>query len=81
MIDSRIKQRVIIDGKKYYKHPVFSNYAASKNGNVLSLRSKKIISMVKKGSGYLYFNIYDEKLEKRTQICLRGFPRANSAMF
>ena len=57
MIDSRIKQRVIIDGKKYYKHPVFSNYAASKNGNVLSLRSKKIISMVKNGSGYLYFNI------------------------
>ena len=80
MIDSRIKQRVIIDGKKYYKHPVFSNYAASKNGNVLSLRSKKI-SMVKNGRGYLYFNIYDEKLEKRTQICLRGFPRANSAMF
>ena len=65
MIDSRIKQRVIIDGKKYYKHPGFSNYAASKNGNVLSLRSKKIISMVKNGSGYLYFNIYDEKLEKR----------------
>ena len=23
MIDSRIKQRVIIDGKKFYKHPVF----------------------------------------------------------
>ena len=28
--DSRIKQRVIIDGVKYYKHPVFSNYAAKK---------------------------------------------------
>ena len=73
MIDSRIKQRVIIDGKKYYKHPVFSNYAASKNGNVLSLRSKKIISMVKNGSGYLYFNIYDEKLEKRKNCTQHRF--------
>ena len=73
MIDSRIRQRVIIDGKKYYKHPVFSNYAASKNGNVLSLRSKKIISMVKNGSGYLYFNIYDEKLEKRKNYTQHRF--------
>ena len=73
MIDSRIKQRVIIDGKKCYKHPVFSNYAASKNGNVLSLRSKKIISMVKNGSGYLYFNIYDEKLEKRKNYTQHRF--------
>ena len=35
------KNRVIIDGKKYYKHPVFSNYAASKNGDIMSLRNKK----------------------------------------
>ena len=30
IIDSRIRQRVIFDGKKYYKHQVFSKYAASK---------------------------------------------------
>ena len=30
MIDLRIKQRVIIDGVKYYKHQVFSNYASNK---------------------------------------------------
>ena len=41
MIDSKIKQRVIIDGKKYYKNPVFSNYAANKNGDILSLKHKK----------------------------------------
>ena len=57
------KQRVIIDGKKYYNHPVFSNYAASKSGDIISLRTKKIMSMVKCG-GYLYFVIYDKKLEK-----------------
>ena len=58
------KQRVIIDGKKYYKHPVFSNYAASKSGDIISLRTKKIMSLAKCG-GYLYFVIYDKKLEKR----------------
>ena len=41
MFDSRIKQRVIIDGKKYYKHPVFSNYGASKNGDVMNVKAKK----------------------------------------
>ena len=58
------KQRVIIDGKKYYNHPVFSNYAASKSGDIISLRTKKIMSLAKCG-GYLYFVIYDKKLEKR----------------
>ena len=64
MIDSRAKQRVIFDGKKYYKHPVFNNYAASKNGDILSLKSEKILSMLKGSNGYLFFKIYDEKLEK-----------------
>ena len=64
MIDSRAKQRVIFDGKKYYKHPVFNNYAASKNGDILSLKSEKILKMMNNGNGYLHFNICDKKLEK-----------------
>ena len=63
MIDTRIKQRVIFEGKKYYKHQVFSNYAASKNGDVLSLKNKRNIKMIN-CNGYLCFNIYDKKLEK-----------------
>ena len=50
--------------KKYYKHPVFSNYAASKNGDILSLRTEKILCMAKCCSGYLKFVICDKKLEK-----------------
>ena len=46
---------------------MFGSYAANKNGDILSLRSKNIISMVKNGSGYLYFNIYDEKRKNYTQ--------------
>ena len=63
IIDTRIKRRVIIDGVKYYKHQVFSKYAASKNGEVTNVKTKKNIKMTK-CNGYLYFNIYDEKLEK-----------------
>ena len=67
MIDSRIKQRVIIEGVKYYKHPVFSNYAASKNGELINVKTKKIIKMIN-CNGYLYFNICDKKLEKKKRI-------------
>ena len=63
MIDSRIKQRVISDGVKYYKHQVFSKYAASKNGEVINVKTARIIKMIK-CNGYLYFNICDKKLEK-----------------
>ena len=41
IIDTRIKQRVIIDGVKYYKHQVFGKYAASKNGEVINVKTKK----------------------------------------
>ena len=60
MIDSRIKQRVITDGVKYYKHQVFSKYAASKNGEVINVKTARIIKMIK-CNGYLYFNICDKK--------------------
>ena len=55
-----------IDGVKFYKHPVFDNYAASKNGDIYSLISKKILSKNKNnGNGYLIFCLCSEKLEKR----------------
>ena len=64
MIDNRKNQRVIFDGVKFYKHPVFTNYAASKNGKILSLKSEKILKMSKNDCGYLFFSIYEKKLEK-----------------
>ena len=42
LFNTRGKQRVLFGGKKYYKHPVFSNYAASKNGDIISLKNKRI---------------------------------------
>ena len=63
MFKSKIKKRLIVDGVKYYKHNVFSKYAASKDGNIINVNSKKIIKMIN-SNGYLYFNLYDEKLKK-----------------
>ena len=64
LMDSKIKQRVIFEGKKYYKHPVFSNYAANKNGEVINVKTGKIMRMSKTVNGYLKFNLCDKKLEK-----------------
>ena len=72
-IDLRIKRRVIFDGKKFYKHPVFDNYAANKNGDILSLKSEKIIKMGKNNCGYLYFSIYNKKLIKRISYSQHRF--------
>ena len=64
IFDSKIKQRVLFNGVKFYKHPVFTNYAASKNGDILSLKSEKILKMRDNGIGYLYFSICDKRIEK-----------------
>ena len=35
IFDNLHSRKVIINGEKYYKHPVFDNYAASKKGNII----------------------------------------------
>ena len=55
-----------IDGVKFYNHPVFDNYLASKNGDIYSLISKKILSKKRNnGNGYLIFCLCSEKIEKK----------------
>lgn len=71
--DPRLKQRVIINGKKYYKHQVFSNYATSKNGDIINVKTEKNIKMLKNGNGYLFFNIFNKKLEKRRKYYQHRF--------
>ena len=59
------KRLIMVDGVEYYKHQIFSDYAANKDGDIYSLKRKKIISKHKDSSVYLNFTIYDQKLEKR----------------
>ena len=44
---------------------MFSNYAANKNGDIYSLKRKKIINKNKDSNGYLFFIICSNKLEKQ----------------
>ena len=64
MFKSKRKKRVLIDGVKFYKHDVFTDYAANKDGDVINLKTKKIMKMYKNNSGYLFFSIYNRKLKK-----------------
>ncbi|CAH3171545.1 unnamed protein product, partial [Porites evermanni] len=66
MFDNLQSRKIIINGKKYYKHPVFDNYAASKKGNIINIERKKNLSKKKNnGNGYLIFCLCNEKLEEK----------------
>ena len=69
MFDNLQSRKVIINGKKFYKHPVFDNYGASKKGNIINIKTKKILSKKKNnGNGYLIFCLCNEKLEEKKII-------------
>ena len=58
------KRLIIVDGVEYYKHQIFSDYAANKDGDIYSLKRKKIINKNKDSNGYLFFIICSKKQEK-----------------
>ena len=62
--DSRFDRRVVIDDKKYYKHPIFSNYAAHKDGTILNVKKEKVRKMSTNNRGYLFFSLYDKRFDK-----------------
>ena len=51
-IDSKRKQSVKVEGKKYFIHPAFTNYAASRNGEVINVKTGRNIKMSKSGNNY-----------------------------
>ena len=57
---------IIINNEKYYNHPFINNYLANKNGDIYSLKSKKILSKNRdNGNGYLIFTYYNINLKKQ----------------
>ena len=64
MYNFKRKRKVIIDGKKFYKHPEFSNYAANKDGDVINVKTGIFMKKSKNNSGYLTFGIYNKDLKK-----------------
>ena len=50
---------------KFYSHPNYDKYFASKDGQILSNNSKKILKLgSKSGNGYLYFSLYSSNIQK-----------------
>ena len=59
------RQRVFIGVKKYYQHPVVSNYSASKDGEIINIKTQRIMKMSKSRNGYHLFSLSDKKLLKQ----------------
>ena len=58
---------------KFYKHSVFDNYAASKDGDIINVKKGTVINKNKNNCGYLTFTIYNKKLQKQISILQHRF--------
>ena len=58
------RQRVYINDKKYYQHHVFTNYAASKDGDIINVKTKRILKLRLSKRGYYIFSVCDKSLDK-----------------
>ena len=55
------RKKIVNGGKSYYIHPIFTNYAASKDGEILNVKTGRIFLT---DNGYLTFKICDKNLIK-----------------
>ena len=58
------QQKVLIGCKKYYQHPVYTNYAASKEGEVINVKTGRKLKMGKNHAGYYKFGLQYKKRRK-----------------
>ena len=55
------RKKILNDGKKFYIHPIFSKYAASKEGEILNVKTGRILKKNLTDQGYYQFQINDKK--------------------
>ena len=68
------KQWVIINGKKrIYKRRVFSYYAASKDGEIVNVKTEKILKPRLTKTRYHRIIIYDKNLDKQRDYYIHRF--------
>ena len=68
-----LRKKVLIDGKKYYIHPIFTNYAASKDGEILNVKTGRILKKNLTDQGYYQFSISDKNLSKPKNYYIHRF--------
>ena len=67
------RKKVSIGGKKYYIHPIFTNYAASKDGEILNVKTGRILKKNLTDQGYYQFKVTDKKLIKPKNYYIHRF--------
>ena len=67
------RKKVLIDEKKYYIHPIFSKYAASKDGEILNVKTGRISKKNLTDQGYYQFKVNDKKLIKPKNYYIHRF--------
>ena len=54
-------KKILNGGKKFYIHPIFTNYAASKDGEILNVKTGRIFKKIMSDQGYYKFKVNDKK--------------------
>ena len=67
------RKKILKDGKKFYIHPTFSKYAASKDGEILNVKTGRILKKGLNDKGYYLFIISDKKLSKPKTYYIHRF--------
>ena len=67
------RKKILNGGKKFYIHPIFTNYAASKEGEILNVKTGRIFKKNLSYKGYYHFKISDKKLIKPKNYYIHRF--------
>ena len=60
-----IKKKIIFE-KNFYIHPIFSNYATSKDGEMLNTKRERILNLSISNRGYKYSCVFINSKKKNT---------------
>ena len=66
-------KKILNGGKKFYIHPIFTNYAASKDGEILNVKTGRILKKNLTDQGYYQFKISDKNLIKPKNYYIHRF--------
>ena len=67
------RKKILKDGKKFYIHPTFSKYASSKDGEILNVKTGRILKKNLTDQGYYQFSISDKNLSKPKNYYIHRF--------
>ena len=52
---------IFFNETKFYSHPIYDSYYASKKGEIYSIKRNKLLKLGKHKEGYLYFILFKKK--------------------